>query len=74
MGQYKQHRFCSLRFGCARKAILMSIVYGICIEIMQEYLWADRHADLLDVIANTIGSIAGVLYFRLAFREQMNFK
>jgi len=52
----------------------MSIVYGICIEIMQEYLWADRHADLLDVIANTIGSIAGVLYFRLAFREQMNFK
>ena len=48
--------------------ILISIssasLYGISDEIHQ-YFVPSRHADMLDVIANTLGSICGVyLYYR----------
>ena len=43
-------------------SIASAIVYGISDEIHQ-YFVPFRHADILDVIANSIGSICGVWFF-----------
>lgn len=74
MGQYKQYRFCSIRYRCAKTAVLISVVYGILLEILQQYVWFDRTGDVLDVLANTIGSILGVMYFKWIFKKQMELK
>lgn len=47
------------------KVLIASIVYGIIIEICQETFTSTRHADIKDVMANSLGSIVaiGVMYF-----------
>ncbi|MDX1708667.1 MAG: VanZ family protein [Desulfobacterales bacterium] len=50
-------------------SIASATLYGISDEIHQYYV-PSRHADLMDVIANTIGSICGVyLYYRWKNRK-----
>lgn len=50
-------------------SIASATLYGISDEIHQYYV-PSRHADLMDVIANTIGSICGVyLYHRWKNRK-----
>ena len=50
-------------------SIASATFYGISDEIHQYYV-PSRHADLMDVIANTIGSICGVyLYHRWKNRK-----
>ncbi len=44
--------------------ILLCFFYGIIIEIIQQLFIASRHADIFDILANTIGSILGALAFR----------
>lgn len=40
----------------------MSLVYGILIEVAQEFLTVSRKADMLDVAANASGAVAaGIL-------------
>lgn len=43
--------------------VLSCFVYGIIIEILQGLLVVSRQADLLDVIANLIGTLLGLLIF-----------
>lgn len=54
-------------------AVIFFIVlgYGIIIEIVQELFTANRHADVFDIIANTVGAILGIVFFRMA---KHNFK
>ena len=40
---------------------LGSSVYGIIMEYIQKYFIPNRSFDLLDIIADTIGSIAGLV-------------
>ena len=50
-------------------SIASATLYGISDEIHQYYV-PSRYADLMDVIANTIGSICGVyLYYRWKNRK-----
>ncbi len=46
--------------------VLISIIYGIVIEILQNVLTNTRKADFNDVLANSAGSFVGsiILYFR----------
>jgi len=50
------------------KAIMASaifaIVYGICVEIMQETLVTNRQGDWQDVIANVTGTIFAILLIK----------
>jgi VanZ family protein len=39
----------------------MAVLFGIAVEIGQHFLTTTRQADVWDVVANTIGSIAGIL-------------
>ncbi len=46
--------------------LLSTLFYGIIIEIFQHLFTASREADILDVLANLIGSILGILFFKKA--------
>ncbi|WP_291082427.1 VanZ family protein [Flavobacterium sp. BFFFF1] len=45
------------------RAFLFSFVYGVTIEIIQETLTDTRSGDVMDVLANVIGSILAVVTF-----------
>ena len=42
---------------------LVCIIYGIVIEISQQMLEANRMSDMYDVLANSIGTLVGMLLF-----------
>ena len=43
--------------------IFFSVTYGLSIEGLQAILTAKRHADIYDVMANTTGCIAFLLFY-----------
>jgi VanZ family protein len=46
------------------KVILGSIVFGVLIEIIQEFFTTTRQADSKDILANTLGAlVAGILFY-----------
>ena len=50
------------------KVLMASIVYGILIEVAQETFTTTRHADILDVLANTTGSVLAIAAMCLTSR------
>lgn len=53
-------------------AAIVSITYGGLLEIMQEKMFSERYADILDFIANSIGTIAGAVSFNTLNRKLKN--
>lgn len=50
-------------------SLIISISYGIAMELMQYGLFMGRHFEILDIIANIIGAILGVtIYRKLKFK------
>ena len=47
--------------------VIISIFFGIAIELAQKYLTTTRQADAWDVVANSIGSIVGIFVAIKAF-------
>lgn len=45
--------------------LLSVLLYGIIIEISQGLLTISRSADIFDVLANLIGSLIGIYFFKL---------
>lgn len=41
-------------------SVLFAVVYGILIEFLQYGFTEDRHGDILDVLANSVGAVAGM--------------
>lgn len=62
-GYYKQRNHISgwMLFGLALTASL----YGIAIEFIQKYFTANRHFEVWDIIADSIGAFGGALIFWL---------
>lgn len=46
------------------RILLWSLFYGILIEVFQELFTAARSADVLDVMANLVGSLIGIVFFQ----------
>jgi len=46
-------------------APFLTILLGFCMELTQYCFFADRHFDSLDLIANIIGSIVGLIIFKI---------
>ena len=44
---------------------LYCVVLGLLIEILQHYLIASRSDDLLDLVADTLGAIFGIVFMRI---------
>ena len=54
--------------------VLFAIVYGIIIEVIQNVATDNRHGDPLDVLANSIGAIVGMLVIRFLFFRKPSLK
>lgn len=57
-----------------RKAVLLALIgaicYGIVIEVLQYSLTTDRHGDILDALANSVGAIMGSLVVKSFFSKE----
>jgi len=47
------------------KALFWGILAGLLVEVLQYYLPIQRSADLMDFLADALGSIVAVAFFRL---------
>ncbi|NBU80512.1 MAG: VanZ family protein [Flavobacteriaceae bacterium] len=47
------------------RVVLLSLCYGVMIEILQEIATKTRHADIFDVLANSAGATIALLFFVL---------
>jgi VanZ family protein len=48
----------------ANLAILFSLIFGILIEICQQLFTTSRKADVLDLVANTLGALLAVFFLK----------
>ncbi len=51
-------------------AVIGAIIYGIIIEVLQYSFTADRHGDILDALANSVGAIFGSLAVKSLFSSE----
>lgn len=54
----KKHLFLKINL---RNAFLLSLFYGIFLELGQKYLTTTRNADIKDVLANSVGGLMAIL-------------
>lgn len=52
-------------------AVVFSVVYGACIEGAQYLMNIGRSAELKDIVANTVGCILGVYFFRFIYGKAL---
>lgn len=50
-------------------ALVICIIYGGALEIMQETFFQGRSADIYDFIANSFGSIMGLIFYPWAEKK-----
>lgn len=55
-------------------SLFFSIIYGMFMEIMQYALTTDRHGDVLDALANTVGAFAGIAVIAVMFSGKYGLK
>jgi VanZ family protein len=60
-GWKKQDSFISLHHNTLMKILIITSTYGFAVEIMQELFTTDRHFDIFDALANSIGGTVGSL-------------
>jgi VanZ family protein len=65
---WKQSRYRFLREYPAFSSLLISVLFGIGVEILQTVLGWGRDGSLLDVVSNTIGCLIGIGAFYVAKR------
>jgi len=50
-------------------AFLLAIIFGVLIELIQGNFITNRNFDYYDIIANIIGSSAGVILFKILKKQ-----
>ena len=44
-------------------SVVASSLYGVFVELLQEYFFEDRHGDVYDLIADAIGALMGMWFY-----------
>jgi VanZ family protein len=44
-------------------SIILSSIYGVVIEFLQEYFFVGRHGDVYDAIADSVGAFMGLWFY-----------
>lgn len=73
VGFKKQYNSFYLRYHAKIWAVAIGITYGIAIELIQMFFSLDRSAEFLDLVANTIGCLSGVVLFRLIYGREFSY-
>lgn len=68
-GLKRQNVSVGLRRNAFRISVFGGFSLSLIIELLQEYLITTRHFEVLDLIANGIGCIFGVLLFRIIYKD-----
>lgn len=68
VGFIKQYRFRWLRFRALEFSFGFAIFYSALTEYLQGVIFLNRSADIMDFTANIIGSLLGVLMFKMIYR------
>ena len=58
-GWKKQNAFLLLHKQTLLKILLITSAYGFLVEVLQELLTTDRHFDIFDALANSLGAVGG---------------
>jgi len=53
------------------KILVVVIIYGIAMEFVQKYLVINRSFDIVDIVADSIGAVLGVLLAKKRFSWQL---
>lgn len=69
VGFLKQSAFKSLKSNTYKKAVVLGILYGVLIEFLQGTVFSHRSIELADMIANSLGSLAGVASFCIIYKK-----
>ncbi len=65
----RQYANKKIRYYAVRVTFVTCTIYGGMIELFQEYVLLDRTGDWMDLIANIVGIILGIVLFKLIFFE-----
>lgn len=66
---YKQFIFSYRRYKIKFYAVALAFAYGLSMEIFQRFLCSSRSFEVLDVLANGVGCLLGVLIFNLVYQK-----
>ena len=44
-------------------SVIISSIYGVVIELLQEFVFVDRHGDIYDSIADAVGAFIGLWFY-----------
>jgi VanZ family protein len=50
------------------KGLMLALLLSICTEAGQRFFFAGRSFEILDIVANIIGSISGIYFFRIILK------
>ena len=52
-------------------AVFLSMTYGVILELVQYTLIEDRTGEAYDVVANLLGCVLGIVFFRLIYGKEL---
>ena len=70
-GFSRQEHFPNLRTNASGWGLLLTITYGILVEVMQATIFIGRSGDVRDALANSIGAFIGLYFFRKFGKRQV---
>ncbi len=72
IGFLKQFQFKKLRNRAIFNSFLISILYGILIELLQKFIFKERSIELMDIVSNFSGTIIGIAAFFIIYGKPSN--
>ncbi|HNW97191.1 MAG TPA: VanZ family protein [Bacteroidales bacterium] len=73
VGFKKQHTYINLHYHAKWHAVVFGIIYGVITELLQLIIFTHRTADIIDIIADSIGCLLGLLTFNFIYwKEKVN--
>ncbi|MFD1186522.1 VanZ family protein [Pontibacter rugosus] len=64
VGLSKQTTYPHLNHYAIRASLFISTMFGIFIELLQHFFIYGRQGDIMDVLANTLGCLLGIIFFK----------
>jgi len=61
---YRRIRYNALSF-----TWIAPTIYGVLIELYQEFVLTDRYGDWADALANFVGALLGLVLFKSIFKD-----
>jgi VanZ family protein len=52
-------------------AILFSSIYGVVIELLQQYFFIKRSGEIFDAVADAVGALLGMLFFNYLMKKKL---